>query len=152
MKSSGGGFPEIWILVIIIVVSIGSWALAKKYREEYGTTEMSRFRGGGLFLGFCFLLVGTAFMCQPVVEQGRAPSMDTLAEGAIAVLIGTGLSLVCCLGILRRYSGRAAVAMIFRLFVVGVSVYMMVSWILTAVFMWLFSKLFPRRRYIIVED
>lgn len=151
MDTASGGFSEIWILVIIIALSIGSWALCRHYREEYGTTEMSRFRGFGLLFGLLLVVVGTATMCQYILEPTSEPAMEYMLGCGGIVAGGTLLSVLCCMGILRRYSGREAAAMILRLFVVGFATYMVAAWIMTALFFWLFAKLFPRKKYVVVE-
>lgn len=148
--SSNNGMTFMLIVAAIIIgVSIASCVLSKKYREQYGTTEMSRIRGTGLFMGFVLILLGTSWLIESVVTAGATP--QGFGEGALVVAGGTLLSVLCCMGILRRYSGRQAAAMIFRLFIVGLGVYMVFSWILTGLFFWLFAKLLPRRKYVLIE-
>jgi len=137
------------VAAIIIGVSIASCVLSKKYREQYGTTEMSRIRGTGLFMGFVLILIGTSWLIEAVVTPGAV--LEDFGAGALVVAGGSLLSVLCCIGILRRYSGGQAATMIFRLFIVGLGVYMVFSWILTVLFFWLFAKLLPRRKYVLIE-
>jgi len=140
--------------VVIVVISIGSWLLAQKFRGDYGTEEMSRVRGFGLILGLTVVLVGTVMMIESVTTDAVRAPVEYMKGSALAIVGGTGLCVLCCMGILKRYTGMQAVGMILRLFVVGLAIYLLISWIAVGITMWIGWKLFracTRRRYVVIE-
>lgn len=142
------------LFVFIVLVSIGSWLLAEKFRDDYGTQEMSRIKGIALIFGLTVVTVGMVMMIESVTSNASRAPIEPMKVAALTIVAGTALCVLSCIGILSRYTGFAAVGMIFRLYIVGLAICLLVSWIIMGILMWIGLQLFrffTRRRYVVVE-